>query len=426
MGKRNFTFNEDFYTGALQAVGSLSRLFSDSETPFFQYRFIENLFVKATEGQNISRKDAVFDAIVGGTNKIAVGVKTFILAESKNYKYEKIQEFTAIAGRTNISRLPDKQVVHLISKERNRRVKTESAAFNIDPSQSLYHCLIRMQGRAFVHEEPFVEIDIDKIKPYSAYGLAQKKFQPRTANIHFSDGINFYSYSRAKNVLYKKFELEKGENWKPIQIDISDNAFEKVYENFLDKKIPDSVVKIDSLKDNFLPLLDYIVLPLYSVKKGIKFVPEKSGLNQWNAGGRLRKFGEAYIPVPQIIHNIAPNFFPTNSSFNLFLPNNSKPTNASLCQAGNKALMSNPNDELCKWIFRVIDLNFKVSSFNRPPKRKPFTYEDLEKSGYDSVRITKISRGELNEFQVVFEPIDGYEEFLERANEIKVGFKQGQ
>ena len=418
MNKRNFTLNEDFYTGALQAVGSLSRLFSDSPTPFFQYRFIENLFVKATGGQNISRKDAVFDAIVGSTSKIAVGVKTFVLADSKNYKYEKIQEFTAMAGRTNISKLPDKQVVHLVSEERNRRIKTESAAFNIDPTQSLYHCLIRMQGKAFIHEEPFVEIDIDGIKPYTAYGIAQKKFQSRTPNIHFSDGKNFYSYSRAKNVLYKKFELQKGENWKPIEINISDVAFEKVYENFLAKEIPNTVVNFDSTKVNLEPLSNYIVLPLYSVKNGYKYVPEKSGLNQWNAGGRSRKFGEAYIPVPQKIHLIAPDFFPSNSSFNLYLPNNSQPTIASLCQAGKKALMSNPNDELCKWIFRVIDLNFKDSSFKKPPKRKPFTYEDLEKSGYDSVRVSKVLRNKVAEYEVIFEPIDGYEDFLERVDEI--------
>jgi hypothetical protein len=323
-----------------------------------------------------------------------------------------------MAGRTNISKLPDKQVVYLVSEERNRRIKTESAAFNIDPTQSLYHCLIRMQGKAFIHEEPFVEIDIDGIKPYTAYGIAQKKFQSRTPNIHFSDGKNFYSYSRAKNVLYKKFELQKGENWKPIEINISDVAFEKVYENFLAKEIPNTVVNFDSTKVNLEPLSNYIVLPLYSVKNGYKYVPEKSGLNQWNAGGRSRKFGEAYIPVPQKIHLIAPDFFPSNSSFNLYLPNNSQPTIASLCQAGKKALMSNPNDELCKWIFRVIDLNFKDSSFKKPPKRKPFTYEDLEKSGYDSVRVSKVLRNKVAEYEVIFEPIDGYEDFLERVDEI--------
>jgi hypothetical protein len=131
MTSRNFNLNEDFYAGALQAVGSLSRLYSENSVPFFQYRFIENLFVKATNGENISRKDTVFDAIVGENSKIAVGVKTFTLPKLSKYKLEKIQEFTALAGRTNIARLSDKDLISIVCQERNRRIKTESANFNI-------------------------------------------------------------------------------------------------------------------------------------------------------------------------------------------------------------------------------------------------------------------------------------------------------
>ncbi len=43
---------------------------------------------------------------------------------------------------------------------------------------------------------------------------------------------------------------------------------------------------------------------------------EKSGLNQWNAGGRTRNKSEVYIPIPNAIHNNFPNFFPSrNQSF---------------------------------------------------------------------------------------------------------------
>jgi hypothetical protein len=415
MTSRNFNLNEDFYSGALQAVGSLSKLYSENSVPFFQYRFIENLFVKATGGENISRKDTVFDAIVGENSKIAVGVKTFTLPKQGKYKLEKVQEFTSLAGRTNISRLSDKDLIIVVCQERNRRIRTESANFNIDPSKSIYHCLVRTVGQAFIHEEPFMEINLEKIKPFSAHGAALKKFSPRSANIHFFDGTSYYYYSRAKNTLYKRFEIEKGYNSKLINIDIAEDALGKLYEKFLNKKLSnlDNVFMDDESLS--VPGVDYVVLPLYSVLKGMKYVPEKSGLNQWNAAGRPRKFGESYIPVPKKVHLIAPNFFPLNKSFQMNLPNSTKTVLASLCQSENKALMSNPNDELCKWIFRVIDEKFKESDFDKPPKRKPFTYEDLEVSGYDCVRVTKSLETGFNVFNIVFEPIGGYEDFLEQS-----------
>ena len=94
MGSRSFDFNAGFYNSAVKAVGALSRLFSESELPFFHYRFVENLFVRATNGKNISRQDAVFDALVGEDFQIGVGVKTFTVAGKSGYSYEKVQEFT--------------------------------------------------------------------------------------------------------------------------------------------------------------------------------------------------------------------------------------------------------------------------------------------------------------------------------------------
>ena len=36
---------------------------------------------------------------------------------------------------------------------------------------------------------------------------------------------------------------------------------------------------------------------------------EKSGLNQWNAGGRPRHSDEVYIPIPSEIHKNFQGFF---------------------------------------------------------------------------------------------------------------------
>ncbi len=53
----------------------------------------------------------------------------------------------------------------------------------------------------------------------------------------------------------------------------------------------------------------------------MKFIFERSGLNQWNANGRKRDFGEIYIPIPAELHKKYPNFFPPRDEiFNLQIP----------------------------------------------------------------------------------------------------------
>lgn len=414
MAKREFTFDQDFYSDALVAVGGLSRLFSESDIPFFQYRFVENLFIRATKGKNISRQDAVFDALVGENNGVAVGVKTFTLQKKATYSYEKVQEFTALAGKGKIGMMNDKDLIITIAKERNRRILIESASFNVDPAKSIYHCLIRREGEAVIHEEHYPTIVIESITPLTSSGKKLAKFNSKSSNIHFHDGSNHYRYSRSKNVLLKKFDINTGDNWEPVPIKIIEDVFSQLFENVLGATVT-SDMKITGLFDESLetPGVDYVVLPLYSTRSGTKEVPAKSGLNQWNASGRPRKFGEAYIPVPIDIHKYCKNFFPLGKRFNLYLPNTEEPADASLCQADYKALMTKPNDELCKWIFKVIDPKFSNSMYNKAPSRAPFTYSDLEAAGFDAVRVSKVKNPDRLGFEIQFEPIGAYEDFLD-------------
>jgi hypothetical protein len=149
-----------------------------------------------------------------------------------------------------------------------------------------------------------------------------------------------------------------------------------------------------------------VVLPLYSVRRdGTQYVPEKSGINQWNAKGRIRRFGEAYIPIPSIIHQIAPDFFPDRDRmFELVLPNEIK-VDAKVCQAGSKALMSNPNRYLCKWLYSLIE--DEAESIRRYQLGIPFAMADLTKVNIGCIEITK----ESDKYFAKGLPVGAYEIF---------------
>jgi hypothetical protein len=139
-----------------------------------------------------------------------------------------------------------------------------------------------------------------------------------------------------------------------------------------------------------------IFLPLYGRNQTVF---EKSGLNQWNAGGRPRDLNEVYIPIPAEIHHSFPRFFPDrDTSFALKLPDG-RQMKSKICQDNGKALMSYSNKDLGQWILRDV-LGLKDGEL--------LTYEKLRIIGIDSVRIDKISD---NQFEINFSETGSYEEF---------------
>jgi len=152
-----------------------------------------------------------------------------------------------------------------------------------------------------------------------------------------------------------------------------------------------------------------IYLPLYSIRD--KKVPPKSGINQWNASGRDRAFGEAYIPVPIAIRREFSTFFPkVDSMFRLLSPTG-KTFNAKLCQQDGKALMTNPNRGICDWLFRRIDIT-ELASRKRQIAKIPYTYNDLLEIGIDSVSIEKIQDGDTVYYKLMPANVGSYELFI--------------
>lgn len=364
----------DKYINLLTMMGSLSNLFSISKTPYLDSRVAENIFCIALEAENISRQDCTADA---KKDNIGIGIKTWI--DTSNL--QKIAEFNK--DRAEYIRLNDDDLVYKIASLRNERIELTKRTHELN--ELIYHCITRKNGEMTINESKMEKVDINTLKILSR----------NNSSIKFKDKFNEYSFNFSKSVLMKRFQ--DMEVISIIKIDIIEDPY-TILENcisnsLINKKIKDSNTKINN----------YIILPLYTYnrKTNDKEVKEKSGLNQWNANGRIRNINEIYIPVSKRDHKLSPNFFPNrDTEFTLILPNK-KVLQAKICQDGEKALMSNPNKALGQWLLRDV-LNLKEGQV--------ITYDMLEDLGIDSVRIEKI---EELKYKISFAKVGTYEEFIE-------------
>ncbi|MBK7040689.1 MAG: restriction endonuclease [Bacteroidetes bacterium] len=364
--------NNGNYLKLLSAVSKLSGLFSESAVPFINYRIAENIFCKSFNAGNLSRSDTAFDA---NYNSLGVGLKTFTC--SSNNSNEKVAEFNSLAK--SLSEFKGIELANKLAEYRNDRISLATRLYDI--KNSLYHIVARKENELILFETDYGFIDIDNIN----------SVKENNASLQFEDGINLYLFNYSKSTLFRKFIIPKKAYHLPIEI-IQD-PFNLLLEIFKDKSLLIA-------KDKLIKGLNYAILPLYGIKNEEKFVYEKSGLNQWNAGGRKRDTGEIYIPVPIEIHKQYPNFFPKrDEKFNLEIPTG-EIFSAKLCQDNSKALMTDPNKALSDWLLRKV-LNLKEGELA--------TIENLNELGFDSVLITKVDD---THFKIDKAKINSYENFI--------------
>jgi hypothetical protein len=366
---------QDSYIDLLSVIGALSKLSSDSNVPYLYYRMAENIFCKAFGAENLARSDISLDA---KKDHVGLGLKTFVCKGACST--EKIAEFNESKHFIDeANSLRDK--VNVIASLRNERLETTGGICDIALDDMYYHCVARRAGKFLIHETPIKKINIKDIG-----AIHENK-----NIISFSDGIYDYSFNSSKSTLYKKFVLH------PIcemDIDIYDDPY-ALLEKLIKKPNVGLILEQDTRET--------IVLPLYS-ERGENHVPEKSGLNQWNASGRARDYDEVYIPIPRFIYNIYPDFFPgRDKPFKLKLPGG-RVLEAKVCQDGGKALMSNPNKDLGQWLLRDV-MHLQPGEL--------LTYTKLEHIGIDSVEITKIN---ADLYEINFKRFGSFEEFKQEHN----------
>lgn len=391
--------NANSYQQYLSLVGSFSKLFSSSDIPFIQYRVAENVFCKSFKADNLARADVAYDAII---DKKGIGIKTFIL--KGNSKVEKVAEFNAYSQE--LHKLDNLDLAKKLAHYRNERIKFADRTYDVETR--IYHIVGRDINELKIFEESYDLIDVESLKI-----ITQSK-----SSLKFKDARNEYNFNFSKSVLMKRFVVP--DDYISVQVDILENPLEvllKLSKNEFRLKenttnpVLEPVQKTSDLiieSEDIIPGVNYVILPLYSPNRkanyNLPIVPERSQLNQWNAGGRKRDPGEVYISIPKEIHHFAPDFFPDRDTiFNLKVPDG-EILEAKVCQEGNKALMTNPNNAMAGWLLRKV-LQLKEGEL--------LTYEKLKDVGSDSVKITKIDK---SNYLIDFEELNSYENFIDPIN----------
>lgn len=363
--------NNGDYLKLLSAVSKLSGLFTDNSIPLINYRVAENIFCRSFNATNLSRSDTAYDA---NFKSIGIGIKTFI---SKNdNSTEKVAEFNSLSRV--LQDFKGKDLAYKLSEYRNERIDLANRVYDIE--SSLYHIVARRENKLLLFETDYDKIDINNL-----HSIKENK-----ASLQFEDGSNFYSFNYSKSTLFRRFIIP--DNAFKLPVDIIEDPYSLLLDLFSKKDFKTAT-------DKLIRGETYVVLPLYGIKKGEKFIFEKSGLNQWNASGRKRNPGELYIPIPIVIHKEFPEFFPKrDEEFKLKIPSG-EVFEAKVCQDNSKALMTNPNKALSDWLLRKI-LQLEEGELA--------TIEKLDELGFDSVIITKDSKGV---FSIDIMKSDSYIEF---------------
>ena len=181
--------NNQQYFNSLQMLAQLSRLFSDNDVPYLDYRLAENIFCRYFSAQNDARSCTAYDARI---NQIGIGIKTFILNE-RDSSVEKIAEFNKL--KPKLDPLSGIDLAYQIGVFRNERMQFANDTYSVSECQ--YHIVGRKQNLLRIFNSPYEMVDIDNIS----------NVNDTTKSISFTDGQNEYFFNKSKISCfwYRKF-----------------------------------------------------------------------------------------------------------------------------------------------------------------------------------------------------------------------------
>lgn len=364
--------NKKLYSRLILGVAQTSRLYSESDKPLIHYRAAENIFCKAFGAENVSRGDVSVDAV---KRNDGLGIKTFVSGAEP--KAEKIAEFND-EKKYQLIYTDHVKLINQVIYYRNKRIEATSKEFSLE--NNVYHYLVRESGKILVCECPMRTIDDNKIQM-----LPSTKRSPHI--VRFRDDNGDYYFHITKNTLYHYFSYKQ-----PFEIIVVPRRIDyELLSETMEIMTEEKVKNEKSLQKS----KEYVVLPLYSTSTGD--VPEKSGINGWNAGGRPRDLDEIYISIPMAVHKNKPRFFPPKDIKFKLITEDGQSFSAKVCQQNSKALMTDPNKALGKWLLRdILGLEKGILA----------TYEHLRMKGADTVVIYKLDD---DEYLIALHSFGGYD-----------------
>ena len=401
--------HKENYKRMLTIVGKLSRLFSTAEEPYLYYRAHENIFAKYFDVDNNARHDDSADAY-SIEQGVGIGLKTWVGQDN-----QKVAEFGRL--RPDYEGLDGMDLIQRISEYRNTRIRTTMNSHGL--REMIYHIVKRVPNVMQIYESTFDYIDREHIVLDENRGNAN--------NIYFTDGNHTYHFNKSKSTLYMIFD--DMELMDEFEVEIVDDPYDLLARVLGEERIEDEHVGVEGDLEAFTHRMEryrQLCLRLYATdRNGQKYVPERSGLNQWNAGGRARDVNEVYIPYLKEDRERGLDFFPPRDTpFTLILPDNSE-ISAKVCQRAyrklsdaeyenlseeekriedekslvGKSIMSNPNKVLGKWLLRDV-LQIEEGTV--------ITYDMLRVYNIDCVIFTKREEGV---YSVDFGELGTYERF---------------
>lgn len=400
--------HKENYKRMLTIVGKLSRLFSTADEPYLYYRAHENIFAKYFDVDNNARHDDSADAY-SVEQGVGIGLKTWIGRDD-----QKVAEFGRL--RPNYENLDGMELIQQIAEYRNTRIRTTINTHGL--REMIYHIVKRVPNVMQIYESAFDYIDREHIVLDENRGNAN--------NIYFTDGNHTYHFNKSKSTLYMIFD--DMELMDEFEVEIVDDPYDLLTQLFEEDERMGVEGDLGDLEafTHRMERYQQLCLRLYATDRdGRKYVPERSGLNQWNANGRARDVNEIYIPYLKEDRERGLDFFPPrDTSFTLILPDNTE-ISAKVCQRAyrklsdaeyenlseeekriedekslvGKSIMSNPNKVLGKWLLRDV-LQIEEGTV--------ITYDMLRVYNIDCVIFTKREEGV---YSVDFGELGTYERF---------------
>lgn len=406
-------YERDSYEAYLKMYGTLSAMFNQKSSktgaPYLDSKFQEVIYARCFDGENVDIGNTPHDILsTFGNEKIGIGLKTWLNSKAS---YQKVMQIKA--NRNEIEKVqhnPEKLVAKL-SEIKNSRMKFDYKRLGLKNEGNIYHYVTRDSGKMTLFETSYPLIDIDSLKPGE---LTPKSFK-------FSDSSKDYKYTFADSQIWMCFDSHAKYTYKLDTFDVS--IMEDPY------KLLKAAFKNLNRENNDKK---YLYLPLYSYRS--KTVPEKSGLNAWNGlpkskgSSCLRPEGEAYIPIPKELWKKCPNWVDPSidmSNYALY-KNRTKKSSYSIrlhmpdgnvfpalfAQSDFKALETNPQSILGKWLLNVLGIDHPQRYRYDEPSDHPVTMQLLKKLEIDSVKLWHEDENNKKDVWIDFAPYGSFEKFM--------------